>query len=184
MMARKRIGVPQVIAAAGFTSVFIAPMLLMLSSALNLPFLTFGAVMLVYPLLRVVFGAVPASGPPVWGERVAGLLDGLSAVYCGALIWAIALFVFRLSETGLLLKPAIGWVLSLWVVLIFATCVAHDLLHRHSKVPRRLGHLLAGISGYPLLGYEHTRHHRLPGSTSRAEWPRRVETVWAFSGRL
>ena len=183
MLAPRRSVASQLLAAAGFTSVFIAPMLLMLSSALNLPFLTFGTVMLVYPLLRVVFGAVPASGPPVWGERVAGLLDGLSAVYCGALMWALALFLFRLSETGLLLKPAIGWALSLWVVLIFATCVAHDLLHRHSKWPRRLGHLLAGVSGYPLLGYEHTRHHRLPGSTGRAEWPCRDETVWAFSGR-
>jgi alkane 1-monooxygenase len=170
-------------AASGFLSILIAPFLLVLSCWMNLPFLTFGAVMLVFPLFRVVFGAVPPGETPTWQEWISTGLDGLSFVYAAAL-FAAAACALKLFHTH---PPSwvdiVGWALSLWVTMLFATCVGHDLLHRRSKVGRRLGHIVAGIAGFPLLGFEHNRHHNLPGNTAAAEWPRLDESVWRFGLR-
>jgi alkane 1-monooxygenase len=45
------------------------------------------------------------------------------------------------------------------------------------------GHLVAGLAGYPMLGYEHLLHHARFGDTAMAEWPRVKESVWSFAAR-
>jgi len=82
-----------------------------------------------------------------------------------------------------LTAAALGWSISLWMVMIFATCVAHTLLHGPGPNHRRLGHVLAGMAGYPLLGYEHVRHHQMSGNTRAAECPCMDESVWHFAAR-
>ena len=80
----------------------------------------------------------------------------------------------------------IAWVglgLSLWMTLLFATCVAHELIHRRAKPYALLGHLLSGFCGYPLLGAEHMAHHGRPGDTERGEVASNAESVWAFAAR-
>ena len=67
--------------------------------------------------------------------------------------------------------------------MVFATCVVHELLHLRARADRTIRHLLAGLAGYPVLGYEHSRHHRMPGNTAGAEWPMLAETVWQFAAR-
>ena len=169
--------------AAGYLTVLIAPVLLALSAWLDKPYLLFGTVLLLYPLARVIFGPVGASASIDWDERIAWSLDRLPWVYVALLAGALAVLNARLSSTELTIAAGLGWTLSLWLTLVFATCVAHDLLHRPGRVDRTLGHLLAGLSGYPILGYEHSRHHRLPGNTAAAEWPRFDESVWRFATR-
>lgn len=139
--------------------------------------------MLVFPLLRVVFGAVPPGDAPAWHEWITAALDQLSFGYSTALAIGATSLLLRLNQHAPSVAEAFGWTLSLWVTMLFATCVAHDLLHRRSRAGRLLGHVLAGVSGYPLLGYEHNRHHNLPGNTAAAEWPREDETVWRFALR-
>lgn len=79
--------------------------------------------------------------------------------------------------------PVVGFGFSLWMTLLFATCVAHELIHRRDKRQAMLGHLLGGICGYPALGIEHLAHHGRPGDTARAEYPLRSESVWQFASR-
>ena len=69
------------------------------------------------------------------------------------------------------------------MTLLFGTCVAHELIHRRDKRQAMLGHVLAGICGYPALGMEHLAHHARPGDTRLAEYPLKDESVWQFAGR-
>ena len=169
--------------AAGYLAILIAPALLALSAWTDEPFLVVGVVMLVFPLARVAFGVVDPSGPAGWDSRVAAALDWLPRVYVAVLVVAVAMLLMRLSRSEVSVAAAIGWSLSLWLTMLFATCVAHELLHRPERTDRTVGHLLAGLTGYPILGYEHSRHHRLPGNTAAGEWPRIDDTVWRFAVR-
>lgn len=173
----------QLLRAAGYLAILIAPALLALSAWIDEPFLLAGLVMLVFPLARMVFGAVDDSAPRVWDERIGMALDRLPWLYSAALIGSLAVLLWRLPTSDSTLAAGLGWTLSLWLTFTFATCVAHELLHRSGRADRTLGHLLAGFVGYPILGYEHSRHHRMPGNTAAAEWPRVDETVWRFAMR-
>ena len=174
----------QWMAAAGYLSIFLMPALFLAGAITQAPGLAFGIVMLVFPLARVVFGGMPAAGAPAWHERIATFL------HCLPLVFACVLPVCVL--TGLALtgqahladgSATIGLALSLWMTLLFGTCVAHELIHRRDKWHALLGSTLAGFCGYPALGFEHLAHHARPGDTHLAEYPLRDESVWKFAGR-
>lgn len=169
--------------AAGYLAVLIVPALLAWAAWHDEPLLVFGAVMLVFPLARVAFGAVDEAGPPVWSERIAAALDRLPWVYAAVLAGAMVMLLLAISRSEPTMGAVAGWALSVWVTMVFATCVAHELLHRKRKPDRIVGHLLAGLAGYPLLGYEHSRHHQRAGSCSSAECPNVTESVWQFAAR-
>mgnify|MGYP001205294728 CR=1 FL=1 len=169
--------------AAGFLTALSAPALLALGAWLDKPALAGGTILLLFPLARLMFGAFHSSMEHEWHPRVARLLDQLPHAYVVVLAAALTMVLWKLHAQSLTVATAAQWILSLWVVLMLATCVAHELLHRKSRAERFLGHALTGIAGYPVLGYEHVRHHRLRGSTGAAEWPRLSDSVWAFGGR-
>lgn len=175
--------VDQLLRAAGYLAVLISPALLALSGWVGEPYLLVGTVLIAFPLARSVFGAVDTREPPDWDERIAGALDRLPMVYIVFLLGALVVLVANLARSEPSITASFGWVLSLWLTLLFSTCVAHELLHRPGRVDRTCGHLLAGLAGYAILGYEHNRHHRLPGNTAAAEWPRVDESVWRFALR-
>ena len=173
----------QLAKAAGHLTVLIAPALLAWAAWLDEPFLVFGAVLLVFPLARLAFGAVDETGPPAWGEGIAATLDRLPWVYSAVLAGAVLMLLSAISRSEPTMGSVAGWALSLWMTMVFATCVAHELLHRKRKADRIVGHLLAGLAGYPLLGYEHSRHHQRSGSCTSAECPNVTESVWKFAAR-
>ncbi|MBC7991512.1 MAG: fatty acid desaturase [Luteimonas sp.] len=119
----------------------------------------------------------------MWSERLSFALDRLPYVYAAALALAFAALLLSWRSEGLTLLDGIQWTLSLWVVCVFGTCVAHDLIHRPTAMDRAFGHMLGGLVGYPFLGYEHLRHHRLAGRTAEAEWPAYEESLWRFASR-
>jgi len=174
----------QWMAAAGYLAIFLMPALFYVGAVVDEPWLAFGIVILVFPLARLAFGALPAAGVPEWREGVATFLDRLPLAY--ALVLPICTLTGLLyaaepvSEDGV---AFVGLGLSLWMTLLFGTCVAHELIHRRSKHQATLGHMLAGFCGYPALGIEHIAHHARPGDTHLAECPLRGESVWRFAGR-
>jgi fatty acid desaturase len=129
-------------------------------------------------------GNIEPDDPPIWNERVATILDRLPLAYAGALVGCVALVLQRLAVEP---RPGMGQVvslgLSLWMLMLFATCVAHELTHRRDTRQAMVGQCIAGIAGYPLLSSEHVRHHARAGDTSAAEWPRFDESVWHFASR-
>lgn len=131
-----------------------------------------------------MFGALPPHRAPLWAESVATVLHWLPRLYVGALFLSLvrvlwALHQREISTPGQLF--ALG--LSLWVTLLFATCVAHELFHRRAAREVALGSLLAGTTGYPFLVDEHLVHHARPADASRAECPGVEESAWAFAWR-
>jgi alkane 1-monooxygenase len=173
----------QIVSALGFLAIFIAPLLLVVAVISQKPSLVLGVALLAFPLARVVFGGYRPEGPPLWNERLCFVLDHLPYVYAAALAAAFAALLLAWRSEGLTLLDGIQWTLSLWVVCVFGTCVAHDLVHRSTSKGRSFGHLLGGLVGYPLLGYEHLRHHQLAGRTGAAEWPAFEESLWRFAAR-
>ena len=170
--------------AVGYLSIFLMPVLFLIGAIADSPWLAFGVVVLVFPLARVAFGALPATGAPEWNETVATFLDRLPLAYAATLpiclVAGLTVADTPLSGDAVAL---LGFGLSLWMTLLFGTCVAHELIHRRDKNQAMLGHLLAGICGYPALGMEHLGHHARPGDTRLAEYPLKAESVWAFAGR-
>jgi fatty acid desaturase len=169
--------------AFGFFAVLIPPALLALAARIDEPYLLVGVVFLGFPLMRSMFGTVSPNQSTDFSQRVVLGLNWLPLLYAVALAASMAFLLLHLAQVKDGIASTIGWAMSLWLTLVFATCVAHELLHRKRKLDRFIGHALAGLAGYPVLGYEHNRHHKLPGNTAAAEWPKVTESVWTFSAR-
>ena len=169
--------------ALGFSAILVAPALLAASAITGEPFLTVGVVFILFPLARAAFGSVRASSAQDHSAFAFWVASVLPRVYVPALVAGLGAVMWKLATHAHALVDTAGWVISLWVTLTFATCVAHELLHRETALDRRVGHLLAGIAGYPVLSHEHLRHHHRPGDSRSAEWPRVSESVWSFSWR-
>lgn len=169
--------------AAGFNAILLPPFLLAASAWYSRPWLVFGTVLVFFPLARLLFGAYQPGETNTLPPRWTWLLDQLPRAY-GLALGTALMFLLWVWKTGSL--PAadiVPWTLSLWMTLVFASCVAHALLHRRTSTDRILGHVLAGVAGYPVLAYEHLRHHRLTGRTAAAEAPAVEESMWVFSYR-
>src|SRR5687768_11387135 len=101
--------------AAGYLSIFFVPLLLVAGIWIDTPSLAFAVVMLVFPLLRPVFGNVTRQ-PLVWHELLATALDRLPLAYAVALTAVTALVLHHLALHGTpSIAYAIGLGLSLWM---------------------------------------------------------------------
>ncbi len=174
----------QWLGAVGYLSIFLMPALFLVGAVIVRPWLAFGAVVIAFPLTRVGFGALTKAAAPQWPETVATLLDRLPAAYVPVLlVCALVGVAVAVPRLGGDVVGLLGLGLSLWMTLLFGTCVAHELIHRRDKRHAMLGHMLAGFCGYPALGMEHFAHHARPGDTRLAEYPLKTESVWQFAWR-
>jgi hypothetical protein len=170
-------------AASGYLAVFIAPALLVIGVEIHKPLFALAVVMLLYPLARPVVGEV-APGRIDWSESIATAFDKLPLALAAVLIALVMWMPWRMQQLPALdASFVVSAGLSLWITLLLGTCAAHDLIHRRSRWQARVGRLLAAVSGYPLLAFEHLAHHRRPGDVARAEWPEENESVWTFAAR-
>ena len=174
----------QLSVAAGYLTIFLVPALLLLGIVLDAPSLAFGIVMFVLPLVRPLAGKLTPGGVPLWSERIATVLQRLPFAYALVLTAALgATLRYVASAQELDVARAVGVGLSLWMTMLFATCVAHEMVHRRAGQDAMVGHFIAGLAGYPVLEHEHLRHHARPGDTVSAEWPYVGESVWQFAVR-
>lgn len=161
---------------------FVPPALLAASAGMGHPGLAFMVLIFVVPFLRVAFG--DASGQvPQWSDKIATVLGWLPTVcavaYVSADVWVLVSLhrrAFDVAELALL-----G--LSMWASALFASCVAHELVHSPIEAQRVVGRVLSGLIGYPVLEHEHRAHHAKSGNVEAGEWPAVHETVWGFSLR-
>jgi len=168
--------------ASGYLFVFAPPLLLAIGAGLQMPWLAFVGLIVVAPFLRVVFGDAPDQQPQ-WSEPVALALEALPIAAAVSYFAAVALLMWTLASSDSPLGGLLWHGLSLWASMVFASCVAHELLHRRAQRSRLVGRLLSGLQGYPLLEHEHRAHHAWSGSSRVPEWPRADESVWAFTAR-
>ena len=171
----------QLFQSAGFL-VALAPGLLLAAATYGAyPYLPFFGLIVVAPFLRVIFGDSDDSTAPEWSEGVATFLDFFPLAVGIVYICAFGYCIYHVAH--LMQISTVGTALSLWTCSLFASCVAHELLHRKTLIARNVGRIVAGVMGYPFLEHEHRSHHSSNGSSKLPEWPRETETVWRFSGR-
>lgn len=166
--------------ALGYLSIFLLPMLLALGVFTNEPALAMGAALIAYPFARGVFGSYRR--PPIWREGIAAGLHALPWLYALVLACAVSLLLVALANGAP--GTTLGWLGlggSLALTMLFATCPAHELLHRREPQHARIGAWLSGLAGYPWLGIEHRQHHAGAPLLSATESPRWDESVWTFS---
>ncbi len=168
--------------AVGYLAIYLMPGLLLAGAYAGRPWLAFGVVVLVFSLLRLVFGAMPPRAPE-WHESVATFLDRLPLGYPVVFPLAVLGSLWSMVASAPTFADWLGYGLSLWMTALFGTCVVHELIHRRDPVQAMTGYVLAGMCGHPLLGAEHLAHHARPGDAVRAEVPRRHESVWGFALR-
>jgi hypothetical protein len=173
---------PQPAKAIGYLLILIPPVLLTVSAALGIPWLTFAVLIGILPLMRVLFGDTDRAEQN-WSERIATLLDRLPRIYAVLAPVVMGYVLVRLSAVAQSVGMLVWWGASLWGAFIFASCVAHELVHHRDHRSRQAGRILSGIIGYPLLEHEHRAHHAASGNVDAAEWPRVNENVWQFSVR-
>lgn len=164
----------------GYALMLVPPVLLLLGIEVDRPEIVFAFTMLLLPLARVVFGAFRRSEPIQWRESAATVLDALPLAYLAVLLIGLTFAVFAAGRPSVS-RLALG--LSLWAVLLFGTCIAHELLHRRGRRDVIAGAVLSGLTGYPMLAVEHLRHHAKFGDTESAEWPRVHQSAWRFALR-
>jgi hypothetical protein len=169
--------------AAGYLAILLPPALLLAELFWRIPFLTIGSVLFFMPLTRLLFGE-KGDAPPAWNEAAATCLHYLPVAYALALLGTL-LGAGWLLQLHPLPSPlfAVGFGLALWAVLMFATCPAHELIHRRCAWQARVGRWVGGAAGYPILSSEHATHHAKCGDTEGAQWPRADESAWRFTMR-
>lgn len=170
----------QRLAALGYLSILILPLILVGGVMLGKPSLAAGVALLAFPLCRAVFGIYRE--PPVWRESIATALHLLPIAYALTLMACLVLLLVHIEA----IEGIAAWgglAISLALTLLFATCPAHELLHRREAFDLRIGAWLAGTSGYPLLCVEHREHHLNQAAPRFADVPRVDESVWGFSWR-
>lgn len=170
------------IAASGYLAILLPPLLLYAGTVEGHPLLSFVALVIVTPLLRVVFGDA-AGQAPEWSERVATVLHFLPHVAAVAYVAAIAGTLLHLHQAQQSFSFLIALGASLWATCVFGSCVSHELIHRREAGAKVLGRILSGLIGYPLLEHEHRAHHASSGNSTLPEWPQRDESVWSFTAR-
>lgn len=171
----------QTFQATGYLSILVMPALLALGMHTAHQWLAVATLFVITPLLRMVAGDV-RSQPVLWREGLSRFLHILPHVYAFALFSAVAYCAWMLHRVGPL-RPGslVAFAASLWATLLTATVPAHELIHRPDRVSQRIARWLIGVAGYPILSHEHVGHHK--GHSSKAEWPRITENVYAYSVR-
>ena len=120
--------------AAGYQFMFFVPVLLLIGIEIGAPSFAFGVVIFVLPLARRYFGKLQPDDTPLWNERLASFLDRLPLVYAFVLTATVMVVLWSVAQAGTLSAGyAVGLGLSLWMTMLFATCVAHDLIHRRDR---------------------------------------------------
>lgn len=167
--------------AAGYLSILALPSLLILGTATGLYWLAAVSLFGVAPLLRVLIGD---AGPAAieWRESLSKFLHFLPTIYAVLFFCSIGYVSWILHQReALLVHEWLALIASLWATFLAATAPSHDLLHRADKTSQRLGRIVAGVAGYPILGHEHPGHHQV--KITRGEWPHADENVYAYSVR-
>lgn len=171
----------QLTQAAGYLSILALPALLILGTATGFYWLAAVSLFGVSPLLRLLIGdAAPAAVE--WRESLSKFLHFLPVIYAVLFLASIGYVAWTLHQLGELLGHqwlALG--ASLWATFLTATPPAHELLHRVEKTSQKLGRLVLGVAGYPILGHEHPGHHQ--SKITRGEWAYADENVYTYTVR-
>lgn len=167
--------------AAGYLIILTLPALLIFGTATGLYWLAAVSLFGVSPLLRALFGDADPFAVE-WRESLSKFLHFLPVIYAVLFLFSISYVAWTLHQRGeLLIHEWLALCASLWATFLTATPPAHELLHRKEKTSQRLGRIVLGVAGYPVLSLEHPGHHQ--SKITRGEWAYAAENVYAYTVR-
>lgn len=172
------------IKAAGFVLMIAIPALGPLGYMIGAPWLAALAIFIIVPLLDFVIGKDWTN--PVGRTRLATgsvyfywIPHFYLASWLTSFFWVLA----RLSSES---QPNgdIAWlVVALGISSSFATCAAHELLHRGNNLDYWVSRVTMAICCYGHFVIEHLHHHATAGIQTAGTVPRRGESLYAFVWR-
>jgi alkane 1-monooxygenase len=104
-----------------------------------------------------------------------------ACVYLATLVWATAVY----AQAQFTWVGKLGWTLSMGTVAgALAINVAHELIHRPTRIEQAIGGMLLSCVGYATFKIEHVHGHHVWVATERdPSTARRGESVYAYLAR-
>lgn len=162
------------------------PLLTPLGICLGAPWLSFAVVYGVVPLLDLVIGRDPTNAY-VAGQRAntTSTLYFYLIPHLYAVVWLVTLIsvLHWLSAAEVSTGDLIWIMLSLGNASSFATCAAHELLHRRGSTDYLATRLIMSICWYGHFIIEHLHHHSSCGHVPSGTVPQRGEGLYRFMFR-
>jgi alkane 1-monooxygenase len=166
--------------AAMFSSVFLVPGLIPASYHTGWWWLAPCVLFVGVPAVDALLGE-DRSNESARETRWSGYFWALPMVYgllCFAgLVWAGS------KMSGASVDQALALLISCAVASSFATCSAHELLHRSGTLDRWMARAIMSMVGYGHFVVEHLHHHGKVGLEVEGTVPRVGESMWAFIPR-
>ena len=122
----------------------------------------------VLPVLDALFGRDSLNAPQELTKDIANeyYYQWLTLLTVPAMFSVLLLGQFQMTQSSIELSGQIGWILGIGVVSgVLAINVAHELIHKDSKLERFCGGLLLSLVCYGGFKVEHVRGHHVNVST-------------------
>lgn len=169
----------------GFWLMPVIPWLGLIGHAVGIPGLSPLVILLVVPLLDFLIGIDETNGDGDAGAK--GRVKWPDAFF-DAVPWAYAAsWIAALLSTGFVMtEPGLGTVKNLDLLVgagagsAFATCVAHEMLHRASSRFQWGARFMMAVVAYGGFVLEHLHHHAKCGQIEEGTVPRRGESLASF----
>jgi alkane 1-monooxygenase len=168
----------QTIKAAGFLLMLVIPFLGPAACSLGRWWLAPAVIFVGVPLADAVIGA-DRTNEAGRETRWRAYFWAIPHLYVVCWLGALACAADRLQH-GAAGGDTAGLVLGIGIASAFATCAAHELLHRHGSLDQWAARVTMAMCAYGHFVVEHLHHHANLGRVECGTVPRVGESLWSF----
>lgn len=170
--------------AIGFLLMPAIPMLTPIGYAIGVPWLEALLIFVVVPLLDMGIGLDRTN--PVGQPRLArwsAYFYWIPHLYVASWLASFAWLLMQLATETVLPLAAAGLLVGLGMSSSFATCAAHELLHRGTWLDYWVARFIMAACAYGHFVIEHLHHHANVGIEAAGTVPHRGESLYGFVWR-
>lgn len=170
--------------AAGFLMMPAIPMLAPLGYSIHLPWLASIVIFIAVPLFDMVIGVDKTN--PIGQQRFNrwdGYFYWIPHLYVASWLICFAWLINLLVNETLPPMTVAGLTIAIGLSSSFATCAAHELLHRGTFFDYWVARIVMAICAYGHFNVEHLHHHATAGIQEAGTVPCRGEGLYAFIWR-
>lgn len=167
---------------SGFSLMLLVPALGPIGYSADTPWLSPFAIFVAVPLLDLILG----DDKTAFGNRDqrndfwSSYLYMVPILYVAAWIASLFWAAWLVSTHSVHNAELIGVLVATGLSSAFATCAAHELLHRRNSFDRWLSRITMAICCYGHFVIEHLHHHRTVGIAEAGTLPYKGESLYGF----
>jgi alkane 1-monooxygenase len=180
MDAKATLSARYAVKAAGFASMLCIPALGPLGLLAGWPWLSPTVIFVAVPLLDLVVGEDRTNedgrAPDRWTAYHYLIPHAYAFVWLACTVWTAQL----LKGVGVASSGGAGLLLAAGLASAFATCAAHELLHRPGAWDQWAARTIMAICCYGHFVVEHLHHHANAGHVEAGTVPKPGESMFAF----